>query len=247
MTKGVSVNKKEFEERIEQLTNEVRVPVKAVEAEMGKLSGMKGELRGIVKELDRIKTMLEEKEEQALNEEELEEIRDAMEILTDELESKKTKAEAILRERKKGEEAEKYLTDLTYLKAEFENYKRRAEKDKRDFADYLLEGVIAELLPIEDNLEVAIEHAKENKHSEGLVKGVEMTLKQFKDVLGREGITEIKAEGEQFDPFRHEVVSKELSEGHAENTVIEVVRKGYLFHEKVIRPAMVKIAAIEEE
>jgi molecular chaperone GrpE len=69
-----------------------------------------------------------------------------------------------------------------------------------------------------------------------------MTLKQFKEVLGREGVTEIKAEGEQFDPFRHEVVSKELSEGHAENTVIEVVRKGYLFHEKVIRPAMVKIA-----
>jgi len=119
------------------------------------------------------------------------------------------------------------------LKAEFENYKRRAEKDKHDFADYLLEGVIAELLPIKDNLEVAIEHAKENKHSEGLVKGVEMTLKQFKEVLGREGVTEIKAEGEQFDPFRHEVVSKEVSEGHAENTVIEVVRKGYLFHEKV--------------
>lgn len=104
MAKGVSVNKKEFEERIEQLVSEVRVPVKAVEAEMGKLSGMRGELRGIVKELDRIKTMLEEKGEQALNEEELEEIRDAVEILTDEWESKKTKTEAILREREKGEE-----------------------------------------------------------------------------------------------------------------------------------------------
>ncbi|MEA2033186.1 MAG: nucleotide exchange factor GrpE [Euryarchaeota archaeon] len=247
MAKGVSANKKEFEERIEQLVSEVRVPVKAVEAEMGKLSGMRGELRGIMKELDRIKAMLEEKGEQALNEEEREEIRDAVEILTDEWESKKAKTEAILREREKGEEAEKYMKELTYLKAEFENYKRRAEKDKRDFADYLLEGVIAELLPIEDNLEVAIEHAKKNEHSGGLVKGVEMTLKQFKEVLGREGVTEIKAEDEQFDPFRHEVISKEASEGHAENTVIEVVRKGYLFHEKVIRPAMVKIAAIGEE
>ncbi|RJS68514.1 hypothetical protein CW713_08270, partial [Methanophagales archaeon] len=91
MAKGVSVSKKEFEERIEQLTSEVSVPVKAVEAEMGKLSGIRGELRGIVKELDRIKEMLEEKGEQALNEEGLEEIRDAVEILTDEWESKKTK------------------------------------------------------------------------------------------------------------------------------------------------------------
>jgi len=238
---------KDFRDRVERLLDEVSICSKEVEAEIDKLTGMKGELSGIEKELERRKTMLEEKEEEELSDEELEEIGDAVEILNDELESKKTKIEAILRAKEKGEVTEKYLTDLTYLKAEFENYKRRAEKDKRDFADYLLQEFIAELLPIEDNLEVAIEHAKENKHSEGLVKGVEMTLKQFKEVLGREGVTEIEAEGEQFDPFRHEVVSKEVSEGHAENTVIEVVRKGYLFHEKVIRPAMVKIAAVGEE
>jgi len=238
---------KDFRRGIERLLDEVSICSKEVEVEIGKLTGMKGELSGIVKELERRKTRLEEKEGQELSDEELEEIGDAVEILEREMEAKKGETEEILKGKEKGEEAEKYLTDLTYLKAEFENYKRRAEKDKRDFADYLLEGVIAELLPIEDNLEVAIEHAKENKHSEGLVKGVEMTLKQFKEVLGREGVTEIKAEGEQFDPFRHEVVSKEVSEGHAENTVIEVVRKGYLFHEKVIRPAMVKIATIGEE
>ena len=197
MAKGVSMNKKEFEERIEQLISEVGVPVKAVEAEIGKLSGIRGELRGIVKELDRIKAMLEEKGEQALNEEELEEIRDAEEILTDEWESKKRKTEAILREKEKGEEAEKYLTDLTYLKAEFENYKRRAEKDKRDFADYLLEGVIAELLPIEDNLEVAIEHAKENKYLGGMVKVEEMELIKFKEISGRDGVLWNDMEREQ--------------------------------------------------
>ena len=238
---------KDFRGEIKRLLDEVSICSKEVETEIGELTGTKGELSGIAKELERRKTMLEEKEGQELSDEELEEIGDAVEILEREMEAKKGETEKILKGKEKEEEAKKYLTDLTYLKAEFENYKRRAEKDKRDFADYLLEGVIAELLPIEDNLEVAIEHAKENKHSEGLVKGVEMTLKQFKEVLGREGVTEIKAEGEQFDPFRHEVVSKEVSEGHAENTVIEVVRKGYLFHEKVIRPAMVKIAAIEEE
>ncbi len=244
---------KDFRDGVERLLDEVSICSKEVEVEIGKLTGMKGELSGIVKELERRKRKLEKKEGQELSDEDLEEIGDAVEILERETEAKKGETEGILKgkEKEKEEEAEKYLTDLTYLKAEFENYKRRVEKDKRDFADYLLEGAIAELLPIEDNLEVAIEHAKENKnknkHSKGLLKGVEMTLKQFKDILGREGVTEIKAEGEQFDPFRHEVVSKEVSEGHAENTVIEVVRKGYLFHEKVIRPAMVKIAAIREE
>ena len=233
---------KNFKEGVERLLNEVSVCSKTVEAEIGKLSGMKGELSGIVNELRRIKTKLEKGQELELSEEELEEIRDAVEILKEEVEGKKRKTEEILKVKEKGEEAEKYLTDLKYLEAEFENYKRRTEKDKREFADYLLEGFIMELLPIKDNLEAATGHAEENEKSEGLVKGVEMTVKQFKELLKREGLEEIKAEGEKFDPFRHEVVSKEVNESHPENTVIEVIRKGYVFREKVIRPAMVKIA-----
>lgn len=231
----------DFKEGVKRLLDEVSVCSKEIEAEIGKLSGMKGELSGIVKELERIKTILEEEkgQEQELSDEELEEIGDTVEILKDELETKKRKTKEILKG--KGE-AEKYLTDLKYLKAEFENYKRRAEKDKREFADYLLEGFIMDLLPIGDNLEVAIAHAKENEHSEGWIKGVEMTFKQFKDLLESKGLEEIKAEGEPFDPFRHEIVSKEVNENHPENTVIEVIRKGYTFHGKVIRPARVKIA-----
>jgi molecular chaperone GrpE len=231
---------KDFREGIEHLLDEVSICSKEVEAEIGKLSGMKGELSGIVKELKRTKTMLEEKEGQKL-----EEIGDAVEILKEEVEAKRRKTEGILKG--KGEEAEKYLTDLKYLKAEFENYKRRTEKDKHDFADYLLEGFIMELLPIKDNLEVATGHAKENEQSEGLAKGVEMTMKQFKELLESEGLEEIKAEGEPFDPFRHEVVSKEVNKTHPENTVIEVIRKGYVFHGKVMRPAMVKIAIKRDE
>jgi len=73
-----------------------------------------------------------------------------------------------------------------------------------------------------------------------------MTMKQFKELLESEGLEEIKAEGEPFDPFKHEVVSKEVNKTHPENTVIEVIRKGYVFHGKVIRPAMVKIAVKRE-
>ncbi len=245
---GGNSRKKEFEERIERLLNEVNVCSKAVEAELGELTGMKGELSGIVNELARIKAALEEEQELDLSEESLEEIGDAVEILEAELAAKRRKTDEILKGKEEGEEAKKaeeYLTDLKYLKAEFENYKRRAEKEKREFADYLLEGFVMELLPIKDNLEVAIGHAKENENSEGLVKGVEMTMKQFNELLEREGLEEIKADGEQFDPFRHEVVSKAVDETHPENTVIEVIRKGYAFRGKVIRPAMVKIAIKE--
>jgi molecular chaperone GrpE len=236
-TKGVS-RKEEFEERIERLLNEVSVCSKAVGAEIGKLTNIKGELSGLVKESKRIKMKLNE--EQELSEEELEEISDTVEILEEEFETKRKKTEEVLAGKKK-----EYLTALQYLKAEFENYKRRAEKEKQEFADWRIEGFIQDLMPIKDALEVAIGHAKENAQSEGLIRGVEMTVQQINEFLKREGIEEIKAEGAQLDPFRHEVVSKEVVKNHPENTVIEVVRKGYLFREKVIRPAMVKIAIKE--
>jgi molecular chaperone GrpE len=229
---------KEFKEGVERLLTEVGGCIEAVEEELSKLSGVKGELNGIMNELGRRKAMLEGELE--VSDEALEEIGDAVEILEEEAETKKRKTEGILKG--KGEEAEKYLTDLKYLKAEFENYKRRVEKEKREFADYLIEGVIMELVDVMDNLEAATGHAKENEKSEGLVKGVEMTLKRFKVVLEKEDVTEIKAEGEKFDPFGHEVVSKEVTETYPENTVIEVIRKGYARREKVVRPAMVKIA-----
>jgi molecular chaperone GrpE len=232
--------KKDFQNRIEQLLNEVSACSKPLEAEIGNLTGMKGELSGIEKELERTKASLEKKQE--LSEAELEEIEDVMTILEDEFKAKRIKAEGALSGKEEAKKAEQYLTDLKYTKAEFENYKRRTDKDKRDFADYLLRGFIAELLPIKDNLEVAVTHAKENEHSEGLLKGMEMTVRQIEELFGREGLDEIKAEGEQFDPFRHEVVSKEVNDTHPENTVVEVIRKGYTFRGKVIRPAMVKIA-----
>ena len=233
-------SKKDFEDRIDRLSSGVSVCSKAVEEGLGNLSGIKGELRGIVKELARIKTVLGGKKK--LSTDKLDAIGDAVEILEEELEVKRKE----VKERVTGKE-EEYLTTLKYVKAEFENYKRRTEKEKREFGDYLITGFIQDLLPIKDSLEVAIGHGKENEQSEGLVKGVEMTVKQINELFGREGLEEIKAEGEQFDPFRHEVVSQEIAENHPENTVTEVMRKGYLFRGKVIRPAMVKIAIKEQK
>ena len=222
--------------RIEELETEAKDYSAAVEKELSKLSGLKGELSGITNELARIKSDLEnENEGKDKEKEKIEKIEDAIAILSEELESKKKEAEGIF----KGEQ---YLTELKYLKADFENYKRRMAKEKREAADNALECFITELLPIKDSLEAAIMHAKTNNKPEGLVKGVEMTIKQFEELLRRAGLEEIKAEGEKFDPFRHEVVTREERDMQQENTITEVVRKGYVFHDKVLRPALVKLA-----
>ena len=221
--------------RIEELETEVKDYSVAVDKELSKLSGLKGELSGLINELARIKSDLEDKGKD--EDRGIEDIEDAVAILSEELETKKKEAEGIF----KGEQ---YLTELKYLKADFENYKRRVAKEKREAADYALECFITELLPIKDSLEAAMLHANTNadKKQEGLVKGVEMTVKQLDELLKRAGLEEIKAEGEKFDPFRHEVVSREEKEMQEENAITEVVRKGYVFHDKVLRPALVKLA-----
>lgn len=231
--------KKDLGERLERLLQNAEACIEQVEAKLGPLKSLKGELNAILKESQSIKRRVGREHE--LSETDLEELSDAVEILEAEFEAKRKKADELI----VGKEAE-YLTSLQYLKAEFENYKRRAEKEKREFGEYQLERFINDLLPIKDTLEVAIKHAKENEQSEGLLKGVELTMKQFNELLYREGLEEIQADGMQFDPFKHEVLVKEVVEHQPENTVLEVLRKGYQFRGKVIRPAMVKIAIKEQ-
>jgi molecular chaperone GrpE len=237
MTESGTSRRKDFEERIARLSSGIEAYSRTIEADLGELTGVKGELTGIAKELERVQKMLTGKKK--LSAEKLDEIGDAVEILEEEFETKRKKAEE--RSSSSGKEAD-YLNSLQYLQADFENYKRRTEKEKCEFGDRLRECFVLDLLPIKDALEVAIGHAQENNNAEGVVKGVEMTVKQLNELLKREGLEEIAAEGEQFDPFRHEVVAKEIAKKHPENTVIEVLRKGYLLRGKVIRPAMVKIA-----
>jgi len=199
----------------------------------------------------------DQKKENELSEEIPVEIEDTLTLLEEELGAKQKKIDELLL--LAGREAE-YLNALKYQQAEFENYKRRTEKEKQEFADRRLEYFIMDLLPIKDALEVAIEHththtpppapAEEKTNSDGLLKGLEITLKQINELLEREGLEEIKAAGLPFDPFRHEIIAREIiakGEEHQENTVIDVMRKGYLFRGRVIRPAMVKIAITEDK
>jgi molecular chaperone GrpE len=111
---------------------------------------------------------------------------------------------------KKAKEAEEYLSQLQYLKADFENYKKRVEREKEELVKFATERIVLEILEVVDNLERAIEAGtSEDGGNENLLEGVEMTYKQLIKILEKEGVECIKAEGGMFDPYLHECVMTE--------------------------------------
>lgn len=147
----------------------------------------------------------------------------------------------------KTEEAKALHDKHLRLAAEFENYKRLAQKEQRDYARFANESLLKDLLPIVDNLERAIKAAKEASKDGGkadsLVQGVELTLKQFTDMLTKAGVKPIASVGEMFDPARHQAVARVEASGVPDNRVVEEFQKGYLLHERILRAAMVTVAS----
>jgi len=144
---------------------------------------------------------------------------------------------------KKAEEEIATLKDEKLrLHAETENFKRRITKEKADFQKYSDEKTVAQLLPVIDNLERAVAHAKEAGETGALLEGVEMTLALFAQMLEKMGITTVEAVGEAFDPQRHEAVQQIESADHEPNVVVSEFQKGYMLHERLIRPAMVVVS-----
>jgi molecular chaperone GrpE len=127
------------------------------------------------------------------------------------------------------------------LYAEFENYKKRVNKDKEDLIKYGNENLLTELLPVIDNLEMALKHASNNVSS-GLVQGVEITLKELKKILEKFGLTAIEADGKPFDPLIHHAMLQVERDDVKENMVAEELRKGYMLKDKVLRPALVAVS-----
>lgn len=146
-------------------------------------------------------------------------------------------------EQKAAEAHDKYLR--TY--ADFENYRKRTQRDLADFRKYANEQLASELLPVVDHLELALGHASEaGNNTEGIVQGVELVLKQFLDVLAKVGVTPFAAEGEPFDPVQHEAVMQTAADDAPENTVVQVIQKGYRYQDKVLRHAKVGVAKRQE-
>ena len=127
--------------------------------------------------------------------------------------------------------------------ADFENLRKRLEREKQEFIKYANEGVVLELLNILDDLERVINLA-EDKHEDldAFLKGVEMILAHLYELLKAHGVKPIEAEGKVFDPHCHEALMQVENNELPENTIVEVLQKGYLMHERVIRTAKVKVS-----
>ncbi len=158
--------------------------------------------------------------------------------VTDEIESLK---DALSAARK--EAADNYDRFLR-LGAEFENYKKRVQRQMDDHRKYSNTELIKDLLPVVDNLERAIAAYHDNRSNieACMVEGVEMTLKEVLNILEKHNATQVEAQGKPFDPNYHEAVMQEESEQHPENTVINELQKGYLLHDRLIRPSMVVVS-----
>jgi molecular chaperone GrpE len=130
--------------------------------------------------------------------------------------------------------------------AELDNFKKRMARDKEDAIRLANEALTKDLLPIVDNLERAVEHAKGDSNENSLVEGVEMVLKGFLDVLNKHGVTQLSAVGEPFDPEKHEAMAHVESETHKPNTVVEEHHKGYFLHDRLLRPSLVSVAKAPE-
>jgi molecular chaperone GrpE len=141
------------------------------------------------------------------------------------------------------EECRKNWDQFLRTKADLENYRKRAQREKEDLARFANENILREILPVVDNLERAMAHAaQEESGAGGLIQGVEMTLSQFQKVLEKFGVTPVSAVGEVFDPSRHEAMGQIENSEVPPNTVAQELQRGYLLNERLLRPALVLVA-----
>ncbi len=146
-----------------------------------------------------------------------------------------TDSAAIARER------DDYYDRLLRKTAEFDNYRKRVERERREQAEFAAADVLADLLPLVDDLERALQAGPETG-SDTYRRGVELIHKQMLDLLRRRGVAPIEAVGKPFDPHVHQAVSHEEVPGHPEGEVVEEFRRGYKLRDRLLRPAMVKVA-----
>ena len=144
-------------------------------------------------------------------------------------------------EKKRSEE---YLTRLKYLQADFENLKKRFDRETEQIKNYCTERLVIQLLDVVDELELAVKTGESSSETpQPLLEGVEMTLKKLRKVLEQEGVSPIECtEGKAFDPSRHNAIAAVERDDVKACTVIEEIRKGYMMKDKVLRPSIVKVA-----
>jgi len=143
--------------------------------------------------------------------------------------------------------SKEYLKHLERLQADFDNYKKRQEKKQKEFIEFANEELIINLLSVLDNLERALDSVENEKDTKAIKEGVNNTLKEFHNILNKEGVKPMQSIGHRFDPYKHEAVMKIDTDKYSEDTITEEFRKGYYIKTKVLRPAMVKVAVSIKE
>lgn len=161
----------------------------------------------------------EDKQEEIKNKKDIEKIKELIETQKKEIEDKEDR--------------------LKRLMAEFENFKKRSSKEREGLYNSLISDITSSLLPILDNLEKAVQV---NTDDENFKQGIELVLKQFKDVLKTNGVTEIESIGKTFDPELHEAITSVVDENLGVQEIKEEYRKGYMIGNKVIRHSLVVVA-----
>lgn len=142
---------------------------------------------------------------------------------------------------KSEKEAAEFKDRLLRLQADFENYKKRTQKEKQSLITYASESLLTELLPALDSFDRALE-VEVDENTKALYEGMQMVYTQLTEVLKNNGLEEIECLNEKFDHNCHHAVVQQESEEHDEDTVIEVLGKGYRYKDKVIRPSMVMVS-----
>jgi len=175
-----------------------------------------------------------------------------------ELKRKKTKSEIMLNKKiaelkkemdeknnqldEKDNKLNDYIDTLQRLQAQFENYKKRTIKEKDKLVSIANKDLIRELLPLLDDFERAMNSYKNGNEVQTIIEGLNIINNQFNQVLNKKNLKEIYPEGEIFDPRYHEAVMQIESDKHEEGTVLEVLQKGYLLNDILLRPATVKVS-----
>lgn len=156
------------------------------------------------------------------------------------------KKKTTLADKEKAGLADEYLDQLKRMKADFENFKKRVERERTEFIKFANEELIRELLPVLDNLERTLDHTKVHKELTTFEQGIGLIKKDLEEILKKRGLFRLTAVGSFFDPNYHEAVMQKESEDHEDQTVIEELQPGYKLGERLLRPAQVVISTKKE-
>jgi molecular chaperone GrpE len=161
--------------------------------------------------------------------------------------SKKEKTKETVKKLKKQlcaeqEKTKEYLIQLKYLQADFENYRKRVEKEAQEAIKRSNEKLVSCLIDVMDDFEIAISAGYKTENKDALIDGIKMVHKKLDNLLAIEGLEPLECVGKPFDPNLHEILAQVPTDEHQSGTVLEEARKGFKFKGKVLRPSVVKIA-----